>query len=105
MYSHISFWCNQIGSAFFLMNSSASMPSIVGGRLICFCLPFMKTVMYSSCRFFFAAFCSGVSFFFRLVICVLTAALTLIMQLKCLILFYIETIKTSKCQHCIAYIV
>ena len=64
MYSHISFWCSQIGSAFLRMNSSTSIPSIVGGRLTRFCLPFMKTVMYSSRRFFLAAFWSGLSLFF-----------------------------------------
>jgi hypothetical protein len=64
----------------------------------------MKTVIYSSRRFFFAAFCSGVSFFFRLVICVLVTARTLIMQQKCLILLHIKTIKTSSCQYCTAHI-
>ena len=50
IYSHISFLCNQMGSAFLRMNSSTSMPLMVGGRLTRFCFPLMKMVMYSFCR-------------------------------------------------------
>ena len=56
IYSHISFWCNQMGSAFLLMNSSTSIPSMAGGRLIRFCFPFTKIVMYSFCRCLFSPF-------------------------------------------------
>jgi len=44
------------------MNSSTSIPSIVGGRLTRFCFPFMNMVMYSFCRRFFAVFSAAVSF-------------------------------------------
>jgi hypothetical protein len=65
IYSHISFWCNQMGSAFLRMNSSTSIPSMVGGRLTRFCFPLIKMVMYSFCRRFFSAFSAAVSFRLR----------------------------------------
>jgi hypothetical protein len=49
MSSHISFWRNQIGSAFLAMNSSTGMPSINSGRGTRFCFPLIKIVM----NFFF----------------------------------------------------
>ena len=63
--SHISFWCSQMGSAFRLMNSSTSMPSIVGGRLTRFCFPWMKMVMNSCRRLFRSLFSAAVSFRLR----------------------------------------
>jgi len=65
IYSHISFWCNQMGSAFLRMNSSTSIPSMVGGRLTRFCFPLIKMVMNSFCRRFFSAFSAAVSFRLR----------------------------------------
>ena len=65
IYSHISFWCNQMGSAFLRMNSSTSIPSMVGGRLTRFCFPLIKMVMYSFCRRFFSAFSAALSFRLR----------------------------------------
>ncbi len=74
MYSHSSFWCSHIGSAFLLMNSSVSIPSIVSGRLTRTCLPFMKTHMYFFClsafASFLARFCAAVSFRFTFAISV-----------------------------------
>ena len=64
MYSHISFWWSQIGSAFLRMNSSTLIPSIVGGRLIRFCFPLINMAIYSCWRFLFAAFSAGVNFRF-----------------------------------------
>ena len=66
MYSHISFWCNQMGSAFLRINSSTSIPSMVGGRLTRFCFPLIKMVIYSFRRRFFSAFSAAVSFLLRL---------------------------------------
>jgi hypothetical protein len=43
------------------------MPSMAGGRLIRFCFPLMKMVMYSFCRRFFSAFSATVSFLLRFV--------------------------------------
>jgi len=54
-----------MGSAFLRMNSSTSMPSMVGGRLTRFCFPLMKMVMYSFCRRFLSAFSAAVSFRLR----------------------------------------
>jgi len=62
IYSHISFWCNQMGSVFLRINSSISIPLMVGGRLTRFCFPLMKMVMYSFCRSFFS---TAVSFCLR----------------------------------------
>ncbi len=67
IYSHISFWCNQMGSAFLRMYSSTSIPSMVGGRLTRFCFPLIKMVMYSFCRRFLSAFSAAVSFRLRFV--------------------------------------
>src|SRR5213596_2520468 len=64
MSSQSSFWWSQIGSAFLRMNSSASIPSIVGGRFTRFCFPLTKMVMYSRLRRFFSAFSLAVSFRF-----------------------------------------
>ena len=38
------------------MNSSTSMPSMVGGLFTRFCLPFTKMIIVSWRRFFFARF-------------------------------------------------
>ena len=73
IYSHISFWCNQMGSAFFRMNSSTSIPSMVAGRLTRFCFPLMKMVMYSFYQRFFSLFSAAVSL--RLRFAVIDAAL------------------------------
>ena len=54
-----------MGSAFLRMNSSTSIPSMVGGRRIRFCFPLMKMVMYSFCLRFFSAFSAAVSFRLR----------------------------------------
>ena len=59
--SHISFSCRKIGSALRRMNSSTSIPSMVGGRRTRFCLPFIKTVVNSRRRRLFSAFSAGVS--------------------------------------------
>lgn len=61
IYSHISFWCNHSGSAFLRMNSSASIPSIVGGRFTRFCFPCIKMVISSFRRRFFSAFSDAVN--------------------------------------------
>ncbi|MBN1907210.1 MAG: hypothetical protein JW927_19175, partial [Deltaproteobacteria bacterium] len=50
------------------MNSSTSIPSIVGGRFTRFCFPFMNMVLYSFFRLFFAAFSAAVSFRLRFAI-------------------------------------
>ena len=44
------------------MNSSIGIPSMVGGRLTRFCLPFMKRVMYSNFRRILFSFSWAVSF-------------------------------------------
>src|SRR6266567_2547108 len=48
--SHISCWCNQMGSAFLAMHSSTGTPSINCGRGTRFCLPLIKVVMYFALR-------------------------------------------------------
>jgi hypothetical protein len=50
MYHQSSFWCNQFGSAFRLMNSSTDKPSINAGRGTRFCLPLIKIVINFSLR-------------------------------------------------------
>ena len=57
-----------MGSAFLRMNSSTSIPSMVGGRLTRFCFPFMKIVLYSFFRRFFSAFSAAVSLRLRFAI-------------------------------------
>ena len=65
---HISFWCNQIGSAFLRINSSTGKPSMVGGRFTRFCLPLMKITRVSSFRRRFAARSLAVNFRFDMLL-------------------------------------
>jgi hypothetical protein len=60
--SYISLSRSQIGSAFIRMNSSTSMPSILGGLLIRFCFPLTNMVMCSFLIRFFSALWAGKSF-------------------------------------------
>ncbi len=61
-----SFWWSQIGSAFWRSHSSASMPSMVGGRRTRFCLPRTNIHIYSWRILAFSAFCAAVNFRFCL---------------------------------------
>jgi hypothetical protein len=69
---------SQTGSAFCRMNSSTSIPSMVGGRRSRFIFPWTKMVMNSWRRRFFAAFSASVSFRFRLA---MTPTLSRVLQL------------------------